>query len=333
MISEAIRRILDLFGNRKIILLILLLIINFIVFSNPEIYSPYLVKESPINFNALVIYVLTTALILVSYYSITLYSRITREHPRALSIALVGPPNVGKTVYLTMLYKELETKEIQGLSFAPYGSRTIEVVAQNLIRMQQGEFPPPSAMESSFRYEAIASFKRRFTTQNYRIQISDYAGEHLKEFDNADEMWLHRTNYFEYVVSADALLFMLDCEMLLNRDFSSGDPIPYLENIFVATVHTFIEKRRGDPTKLSDVPVALLFSKSDLLSSEQDIENVTSRVSRLLSVCQKRFRYFRYFFVSSVGAVPELNDEGHPIPPSNIEPIGVVEPLIWLLGK
>jgi len=221
----------------------------------------------------------------------------------------------------------------QKISFAPYGSRTIEVVAQNLIRMQQGEFPPPSAMESSFRYEAIASFKRRFTTQKYRIQISDYAGEHLKEFDNADEMWLHRTNYFEYVVSADALLFMLDCEMLLNRDFSSGDPIPYLENIFVATVHTFIEKRRGDPTKLSDVPVALLFSKSDLLSSEEDIEKVTSRVSRLLSVCQKRFRYFRYFFVSSVGAVPELNDEGHPIPPSNIEPIGVVEPLIWLLGK
>ncbi|MGB0385170.1 MAG: TRAFAC clade GTPase domain-containing protein [Ardenticatenaceae bacterium] len=260
---------------------------------------------------------------------IAVYNRTITDHPRALSIALVGPPNAGKTVYLTMLYKELETKEIEGLSFSPYGSRTIEVVARNIARMEQGEFPPPTPMESSFRYEAVASFSRRFITQKYRIQISDYAGEHLKEFDDADEMWLHHTDYFEYVVSADALLFMLDCETLLN-----GDSIPHLQSILVATVHTFIERRRSDPTKPSDVPVALLFSKSDVLSSKEDIEKITSQVSRLIAVCKKRFRYFRYFLVSSVGVTPkEFNDKGDPIPPPDMEPIGVVEPLIWLLGK
>lgn len=332
MISEAIRSIAKSSSHIKYIAIanFLLIFINISL----SIFNYSLITDVRFSIiNNVIIILFLIILVLSLIIAITLYNRTTTDYPRALSIALVGPPNAGKTVYLTMLYKELETKEIQGLSFAPYGSRTIEVVGQNLTCMQQGEFPPPTPMESSFRYEAVASFSRRFTTQKYRIQISDYAGEHLKEFNNADEMWLHRTNYFDYVVSADALLFMLDCEMLLNRDFSSGDPIPYLENIFVATVHTFIEKRRDDPTKPSDVPVALLFSKSDLLESTQDIEKVTSRVSRLLSVCKKRFRYFRYFFVSSVGLVPELNDQGHPIPPPELEPIGVVEPLIWLLGK
>ena len=326
MITRTIRRILSHISNSPLDMGLYL----FVATSMTAVYFFYISTTQVENNFGLVIQggLIFASTIFLLFQIISLYSRTITDHPRALSIALVGPPNAGKTVYLTMLYKELETKEIQGLSFAPYGSRTIEVVARNIARMEQGEFPPPTGMESSFRYEAVASFSRRFATQKYRIQISDYAGEHLKEFDDAHEMWLHHTDYFEYVVSADALLFMLDCETLLN-----GDSIPHLQSILIGTVHTFIERRRSDPTKPSNVPVALLFSKSDVLSSKEDIEKVTSQVSRLIAVCKKRFRYFRYFLVSSVGVRPELNDKGDPIPPSDMEPVGVVEPLIWLLGK
>ena len=242
MITRTIRRILSHISNSPLDMGLYL----FVATSMTAVYFFYISTTQVENNFGLVIQggLIFASTIFLLFQIISLYSRTITDHPRALSIALVGPPNAGKTVYLTMLYKELETKEIQGLSFAPYGSRTIEVVARNIARMEQGEFPPPTGMESSFRYEAVASFSRRFATQKYRIQISDYAGEHLKEFDDAHEMWLHHTDYFEYVVSADALLFMLDCETLLN-----GDSIPHLQSILIATVHTFIERRRSDPTK------------------------------------------------------------------------------------
>ena len=271
---------------------------------------------------------LTTVLVMQTYF------RTLSAHPRALSIALVGPTGAGKTVYLTVLYSQLEAKNIKGLSFAPYGSQTVERVGKHLTMMRTGQFPPATSREEHVRYEAVASYGSGFRARRYRIQILDYAGEHLNQFDASSDQWVHRSEFFEYVVKSDALLMMIDCERVLRLGiWQSEDPIPHLENQLVAMLHTFIEKRTDDPTDPFGVPVGLILSKSDLLS-ERDEKHALSQLSRLVSVCERRCRYFKVFFVSSIGEPPEWdNRKDTLVPPAVLHPAGVTEPLLWILGR
>jgi len=272
-----------------------------------------------------------TLTILMSILTMRTVITTANKHPKALYLALIGPPAAGKTVYLTMLYRELEVKQMKGLSFAPYGSMTIETVGNHLTMMKQGIFPPATVPNSRFLYQARATYQTGILSRQYRIQINDFGGELLEEFNVQSDAWLHKSEYFDSVVSADALIFMLDCERLLEgSDYKNGS-LADIENLLVSALHIFIEKRSDDPTKPFDVPVAIIFSKSDLLESDEEKDRVVNQVPRLMGVCQNRCRYFRYFFVSALGSTPNLKD-GIPIPPTTLQPCGVVDPLVWFLG-
>jgi GTPase SAR1 family protein len=264
---------------------------------------------------------------------LTLRTVITtaNKHPKALDLALIGPPGAGKTVYLTMLYRELEVKQIKGLSFAPYGSMTIETVGNHLSQMRKGIFPPSTIPDTRFLYQARATYQTGILSRQYRIQINDFEGELLDEFNVQSDAWLHKSEYFDSVISADGLMFILDCERLLEKKNLRKDSLADIENLLVSALHIFIEKRSDDPTRPFEIPVAIIFSKSDLLTSDKDKEFVISQVPRLIGVCQNRCKYFRYFFVSALGSTPEQKD-GVPIPPTELHPEGVVDPLIWFLG-
>jgi GTPase SAR1 family protein len=276
------------------------------------------------------LYYLLTAAVLTSTLVILTFIRTTTEHPRSLSVALIGPSGAGKTVYLTMLYRELEMHTNPGLTFAPYGYKTIEEINRNLNYIQNGTFPPSTELGAHFRYEALALYGNGILKRRFRLQIVDYAGEHLDEFNISSDKWLHRSEFFDYVLSSDALIIMLDCERLLAKD--ETNLVHNFENVIVATLHTLIQERSKDPTKLFDNPVALVFSKSDLIKSKEDKEYIIQSLARLISICKTRFRYFRYFYVSSIGSTPVLDNQGVRTPPKEIIPIGVVEPILWLLG-
>lgn len=257
--------------------------------------------------------------------------RTVRSHPRSLSIALIGPSGAGKTVYLTMLFKELESGAARGLIFAPYGRATTEEVSRNLMLMANGRFPPRTPQEKHTFYQAVAIYRRRFLPRRYRIQIADYAGEHLDTLDPEADVWLHQTDFFEYVVSADGLLIMIDCERLL---LGRTEEISILENRVIAALHTLIEKRSDDPTTKLRIPVGLVFSKADILSEEPNsydhqISSISGALERLISVCESRCAFFRVFVVSSLGSTPEDPE----IPPKRLRPKNVLTPLLWLLGQ
>ena len=62
---------------------------------------------------------------------------------------------------------------------------------------------------------------------------------------------------------------------------------------------------------------------------EDERTQIRNQVSRLISVCEKRCRHFRVFFISSLGAKPSSPEK----PPENLEPQGVLKPLFWILGQ
>lgn len=264
------------------------------------------------------------------------YIQVRERHPISLSIALIGPSGMGKTVYLTLVFYELESGTISGLTFAPAGQKTTERVANDIAALKSYQFPPKTSYEEQNQYDAVATYKRVLFPQRYRIQITDYAGERLNEFNPYSEQWLHRTDYFGYVVSADAVLFMIDCTTLLA---DKPETISQYETLFVTTLHRLIEisHRDSDPTESFKTPVGLIFSKSDILQkfvTEERNEDmlkkiIVDKLDHFISVCRNRCRNFQFFFVSSLGHIPPDDTT----PPNVIEPDKILDPILWILGK
>jgi len=256
-------------------------------------------------------------------FSAALASSITalRKYPSSLRILLIGPPAAGKTVYLTVLFRELETGRVGNLIFAPFGDETTSMVARNFASLASGRFPLPTPMGAFDIYEAVARFGGPFG-RHYRIHVNDSAGEHLTNI----EKWSPQDDgLMKLLIHSDAVIMMVDCVRVLHLD---DGRIAQLETSLIATLNVMIEKRSENPTALFPVPVALVLSKSDVAWEIDDGEAIVlHRLENLVAVAQRRCRRFKYFFVSSLGSRP--GDDG--APPRVLHPSKVTDPLIWIL--
>lgn len=284
-------------------------------------------------FALLALFVLTGTIALVMFF------RMAANHPRSLTVALIGPSGAGKTVYLTALFKQMELTSVSRLVFRPSGLSTVETVnTLYLLMTQQGRWPDSTPADPRLRFEAVVSLGAGIFRRRYRIQISDYGGEYLGRFDTPSNGWLHRSSLFSEIGSADALLIMVDCERLLQTTGQQGaDPVAVVEHKLRAAIQVLIQSQGSDPTKPLRIPVGLIISKSDLLrqgtmASDESKREVLGRLKNLEVFCKENCRYFRYFFVSSLGVTPTMDSQGRPIPPRQIRPSGVVEPIRWILG-
>lgn len=247
---------------------------------------------------------------------------MTRRFPTSLSIALVGPPGAGKTVFLTVLFRELQTGRLGPLLFAPSGKFTTEEVERNIGLMASGHFPSRTPLDVATTYEAVARLGNMLPRE-YRIRITDFAGEHL--YQSFEGHWLHEGEFFDRLVSSDAILFMIDCETLLN---AADDIVARVESGLIAALNLIIEKRNENPTRLLHIPVGLLLSKADVVwDRELPRASITERIAGFLAIADRRCARFRVFFVSSLGREPEPENT----PPRRISPQGIIEPIRWLL--
>ena len=246
---------------------------------------------------------------------------IARSQPRLKTISLLGFPGVGKTVYLSVLYNEMMIHASHGVQFRPYGMETAERVNEAMRRLRQGQWLPRSAANEVFFHRARASFSSGLFTRRYKIEIPDFAGEHIAEFDASSPTWLHRTEYFRYVIESDAIFLCLDCETLLSPDPSVAESH---QSALLTAMQVLMDIKDIVPPRRIEVPIALLFLKGDLAPkvSERELEE---RAHHLTAFLQSHCRVVRSFKVSSVG---QLLDE-HPA--RELRPDNVVEPLIWAL--
>jgi hypothetical protein len=160
--------------------------------------------------------------------------------------------------------------------------------------------------------------------RQYKIEIADYAGEHMDELNPAKPAWLHRTDYFKYVVQSDAVILTLDAARLLTADKATREAI---QNAYVAAFQVLAEEKGATELRRMRAPVVLLFLKIDVLKGRAPDE-LNHYVPKLIDVCSSRCRYFNIFYASAVGGV---NDDGSP--PQEIRPEGVIDPLIWILRQ
>ncbi|QMW06359.1 hypothetical protein [Spirosoma foliorum] len=318
-------------NNRNFeVYIVTLIIAIFLIFEVGKIFnlSEFERLGSIYKFANLVDIVLPLFLVL---YSINLIRTINRN-PKSFSIALLGFPNTGKTVYLTVLFDLLQRKKTRSLIFSPYGAETIEQVAKDYNTLVSNNWLPRTSVNKVFFYRAYATLKRSpsfLLSKRFKIEVGDFAGEKFDELNPTSSSWLHRSEYFDYVITSDAIFLTLDVMYILDE---KEEKILEYQNSFIVALNIYAEKKGLFENKKIDIPVSILFLKSDILSL-RDVKEVAiiDKVSRLLEVCRIKCQYFDYFFVSSIGHTQYNKDQFVHLPPTQIEPDNVIEPLYWTL--
>jgi len=262
-----------------------------------------------------------TAALFVAYWFRTL-----DRNPFPLKVALLGAPQSGKTVFLTVLFRELQVFQRGPIRFQPYGRETIETVSDNLSHLSAGYWLKPTSEDSVFFFRANAVIGTGIFKRKYTVEIGDYAGERIGEFDTASERWLHRTEYFKYAVGCDIVFLAVDGGILVGDD---GAEVERIQLRLIAALQVLIEEKGVPSDSQLRIPVGLLILKSDLIRrAELSDQDVLLRLNRLVDVCRQRCRHFQAFFVSAIG----MSD--NPLgPPSTLQPIDVVEPMVWALRQ
>jgi len=237
---------------------------------------------------------------------------------------MLGYPGSGKTVYLTVLFNELAVNRTSGLTFSPYGSETIERVNNNLNILARGEWLSSTVIGELFPFRAIVVLKPRIYRRSFRIEIGDFAGEHVKEFMPLSERWLHKSKYFNYVIQSDAVFLIVDMTSLL--PVVKKEEVDQIQNAFKAALQILFEQKKVAIGKKMRTPVAIILTKTDLCGFDEALTIFKSRMRELNGLCEQILENYHVFPISSVGAVkPDGN------PPDRLRPYGIVEPLVWIL--
>jgi len=259
--------------------------------------------------------------------------------PSTLIISLLGPPGTGKSVYLTILFNELVSnkKHFKQISFQPYGIETIEHVTTNFKDLLNGFWIPATSMNDVFYFRANTMIKKAPFSRRYKLEIGDYAGEHLTNINKSSSTWYHKSSFFKDVISSDIIFLSIEVE-LLRVDLKDAQIINRridTELAFVAAIQILIQEKGLKPNDKSNTPIVLLLTKADKINefesflehSQEIADELVQSIPRLHNLLQSRFKNYKYFLTSSVGSTSNGK------PPKKIRPYNVVEPLLWSLKQ
>ena len=246
--------------------------------------------------------------------------------PTTLTLSLLGLPHSGKTVYLTVLFRELLIHgNLPGFSL--YGEETIERVQEDYKSLQLSHWLPATDIMGSnvFYYRAIVNSTGMIPKPRYKLEIADYAGEYLESELVSNHSFLHRTKYFKYVLDSDIIFPIIDMEKFAKN---GRDYVIEVEQSIVAAFD-IIRQNKTSIGKCK-TPVCLLFLKSDCIHSTNSKEaDILKVFNNILSYFSRHYFNFEKFFVSAISPEPfDTNEVGWG---KNLTPDNVIQPLEWAL--
>lgn len=282
-------------------------------------------------------------------------------------IAIIGPSQVGKSVYMTSLIRTLETATAHHFEAA-----CMPINADTSRRFRDQYLDPlfnqnrliESTQKEKKQEPFIFQFKFKDTTKApLSLVFFDVAGEGMVE-----EQYLDL--YANHIKNAEGILFLVDplqlsairSKVILNQGDRSGDfTSRYQEprDVIVTLAENFIGRQADGKT---NIPTAVVVTKSDMLTYLVDesesylkansnifnnyvhkgtfnleaYENINGEVQRFIEKVDMAFKdaievHFNdvsYFAVSALGQNPV---DG--VVEGVIEPIRIDEPFLWLLYK
>ena len=244
--------------------------------------------------------------------------------PRFLGV--VGPTGVGKTVYLGMLVDLLARGAcgLHGLAQSPF---TLSLHRNLVLALERQRFPEKTPIESDqWDWVHCAIYAGKNKTP-YDIVTPDVAGEAVAgELENPGSYKTIRAligGCAGLVVLVDVLEVIEDGQ---GQELFAMQLISYLDAL-----------RPGKRNRKIDVPVAIVFTKTDLCDewSRDPATFARANAPALYTQCQTRLQRYSFYFSGVAGSTGRLIDRNGQVMlvPLRIEPRGIVEPFAWLINQ
>jgi GTPase SAR1 family protein len=182
--------------------------------------------------------------------------------PEAYRIAVVGFPKSGKTTLVTAMFGELFAGHILGVFVYPRGETTRNRVNEDLKRLELGKQLGPTTDQDVFAYRADIT-RGKFFKRTYKLEIGDFPGDDSQKFTEQFGEWLHETNFFKWVMEADAFILVVDLAHTLNQD-SVKEYVAKITSAFRAAWQQLSEYHLEGKKNLRNKSVVLVFTKADL---------------------------------------------------------------------
>ncbi|MBI1730468.1 GTPase domain-containing protein [Candidatus Acetothermia bacterium] len=205
-----------------------------------------------------------------------------RNIPRAWNVAVIGFPKAGKTTLITRLFGELFAGKLK-IQTIIRGKTTIEKINEDLRRLEVGRNLGPTTDQDLFAYRTDITLGQGILKKTYKIQIGDFPGEASEKLAYETEMWFHDTEFFKWVMEADAFLFVVDLAPMLdyrtNRDY-----VARVKSAIRAAWQHIEEYYSEGKTDLRYRPVGLVFTKADLFAHSTVVaidDDVIRKIERL----------------------------------------------------
>jgi hypothetical protein len=241
-------------------------------------------------------------------------------------VGVLGPTNVGKTVYLGMLLDML-ARGVGGLHGMARGPFSLSLHRNLILALENQRFPDKTPNEPDHwqwvHCEVTAGKRGRI----FDIVTPDVAGEAVqRELENPKSNRIIRA----LIGKCSALVLLIDTAGVISegqgQELFAMQLISYLDSLQAA--------RRG---RKVTVPVALVFTKADLCEDAIDNPEAFARANApaLARLCESRLKNYRFYCSAVAGSTARLIDPhgGETLVPLRIEPRGIIEPFAWLMNE
>lgn len=244
----------------------LILLFSFFVITYTQIFSIY---EFFNNVSTEIVAAIVGSFITIS--ATQLIQRMSNSNLAiAYNVAMIGFPQSGKTTLITSIFNEILERKIEQVDVTLTSESTINRLNQHTSRLQQGYALLPTGDNEIFSYRADLVIQQFLSKSVYQIQIGDFPGEDTKQYLENYGSWLHTTPFFKWANTADAIIFVVDLEMIAMQD--ELERVEYISGMSAAVraawQHLLLDNL-NERTKTRRKPVVLAFAKADLLLSSK----------------------------------------------------------------
>ena len=195
---------------------------------------------------------------------------MNRRLPSAYRIAIIGFPQSGKSFLITAIFNDLFAGKIPAYKIVPRGSEAIERINNNIERLETSKAIGPTKDQEVFAYRTDLFRKSYLFQRKWKAELGDFPGEDSEKFFKEYEYWLHKTPYFNWAISSDAYIFVID----LADYFIADEPKEFIHRMsssFRAAWQHLNNYYISGNQNLQRTPVSLVFTKSDLIIRYPDL--------------------------------------------------------------
>jgi hypothetical protein len=241
-------------------------------------------------------------------------------------IAVMGATAAGKTVFLGMLIDMLsrQPEEVQVLARGAFSITLQQTTMAALVRRRFPEKTPNEPDRWNWVHCQLRRSRRELPLE---LIVPDMAGEALFEEVEHPRTYHVISSYLKKCCGAMVLVDAIQLnEASADQEYFAMKLVAYLAGLDEDPVQGWMRR-----------PVAMIFTKADQCDEclADPSAFAASHASRLWQLCRERFAQHRFFAAAVAGAcaVRQTPREGRLRVPLRVEPVGIVEPFLWLVER